>query len=140
MKIRFNHLVIAGYIIGTMSTHMVSAAEPTTALYHACEAKQTTAEQRICYPLVFAQSEAELVETEKNTRANLLALAKESQGSRLMYPVKAFDKAERTYRAFRSAESNRILTSYGSGNGGDLAAYQTMIEMNLARIKQLKGE
>lgn len=30
------------------------------------------------------------------------------------------------------------MASYGSGNGGDLAAYQVVIEMNLARINLLK--
>lgn len=48
--------------------------------------------------------------------------------------------AERAYRSFRTAESDRVLASYGSGNGGGLAFYKTTIEMNLARIKQLKDQ
>ncbi|VWD63928.1 hypothetical protein BLA50215_07775 [Burkholderia lata] len=70
----------------------------------------------------------------------MVALESESEGSRSLHPVVAFEKAERAYRAFRIAESNRVLTSYGSGNGGGLAASKATIEMNLRRIKQLKGQ
>lgn len=47
------------------------------------------------------------------------------------------DKAARTFRAFRAAESARVLASYGSGNGGGLAAWETEIQMNLDRTKKL---
>ncbi|MBS0454242.1 MAG: DUF1311 domain-containing protein [Proteobacteria bacterium] len=139
MKINAIH-VAAGFVFAAMGTRTSMAAESTEALYKQCETKQSTAEQRECYPVVAKQSEVELVAAEKKQRAAMVDLENESEGSLSMHPVKAFDKAERTYRAFRTAESNRVLASYGSGNGGGLASYRVTIEMNLARIKQLKGQ
>lgn len=140
MKINAIHHVAAGFVFAAMCTQTSMAAESAKALYKQCEAKQTTAEQRECYPVVAKQSEVELVAAEKKARATMVDLENESEGSRSMHPVKAFDKAARTYRAFRTAESNYVLASAGSGNGGGLASYQVTIEMNLARIKQLKGQ
>ncbi len=54
-----------------------------------------------------------------------------------MHPVLAFDRAAHAFRKFRDAERRRVLTSYGSGNGGDLAASTTVIEMNIARARLL---
>ena len=140
MKINAIYYVAAGILFTTIFTQTSMAAESTEELYKQCEAKQTIAEQRACYPMVAKQSEAELIVAEKQARATMVDLERKSEGSRLMQPVKAFDKAERIYRAFRSAESHRVLASYGSGNGGGLASYQTTIEMNIARIKQLKTQ
>jgi uncharacterized protein YecT (DUF1311 family) len=116
------------------------AAESAEALYAQCKAKQSMVQQRECYPAVEKQSENELVAAEKKARADMVELERVSEGSRALHPVMAFDKAERAYRAFRAAERNRVLASYGSGNGGDLAANQATIEMNLVRIKQLTGQ
>lgn len=139
MKINAIHHVVAGLMFAAMCTPSI-AAESAETLYKQCEAKQTTTEQRECYPVVEKQSEVELVAAEKKARADMVELENESEGSRSLHPVMAFDKAQRAYRAFRTAESNRVLTSYGSGNGGDLAANQATIAMNLARIKQLTGQ
>ncbi|MDR2249573.1 lysozyme inhibitor LprI family protein [Acinetobacter sp.] len=116
------------------------AAESAETLYRKCQARTSTVEQRKCYPAVEKQSEVELVAAEKKVRATMVELEKMSEGSRSMHPVKAFDQAARAYRDFRTAESGRVLASYGSGNGGGLAASQTNIEMNLARIKLLKTQ
>lgn len=139
MKVNVIHHVVAGFVFAVIGTQTSMAAESAEALYKQCEAKHTTAEQRKCYPVVAKQSEVELVAAEKKARAAMINLENESEGSRSMHPVKAFDKAARAYRAFRDAESNLVLASYGSGNGGGLASYQATIEMNLARIKKLKG-
>lgn len=77
---------------------------------------------------------------EKKARARMMKLEKISEGSRSMHPVLALDRATRAFRVFRSAESNRVLASYGSGNGGDLAAFTTIIDMNIARARLLTGE
>ncbi|KUY84087.1 lysozyme inhibitor LprI family protein [Burkholderia sp. RF4-BP95] len=140
MKIYAIHHVAAGLVFAAMCTQPSMAAESAEALYKQCEAKQTTAEQRECYPVAAKQSEIELVAAEKKARAEMVDLENESEGSRSLHPVMAFDKAERAYRAFRTAESNRVLASYGSGNGGGLASHQATIEMNLARIKLLNGQ
>jgi uncharacterized protein YecT (DUF1311 family) len=139
MKVNSVNLA-AGFVFVAMCSQTSIAAESAEALYKQCEAKQTTAEQRKCYPVVKKQSEIELVAAEKKVRADMVELEGESESSRSLHPVMAFDKAERAYRAFRTAESHRVLTSYGSGNGGDLAANQAAIEMNLTRIRQLKGQ
>lgn len=139
MKINTVHQIAAGLVLAAICTTSM-AAESAEALYKQCEAKQTTAEQRECYPAVVQQSEMELIAVEKKVRAAMVDLEKISEGSRSLHPVKAFDKAESTYREFRAAESDRVLASYGSGNGGGLASQQAIIEMNLARIKQLKDQ
>ncbi len=127
-------------MLAAMFAEASPATESAEALFKSCQGKQTIAAQRECYPAVVKQSEAELVVVERNVRNAMVELENESAGSRPMRPVRAFDKAERAYRAFRAAESDRVSASYGSGNGGGLASYQLMIEMNLARIKQLKGQ
>lgn len=137
MKVKAIHHVAAGFVFVAVCTQSSLAAESAEALYKQCEARQTTAEQRECYPVAARQSEVELVAAEKKVRTAMVDLENESEGSRSLHPVMAFDKAERAYRAFRTAESNRVLASYGSGNGGGLASYQATIEMNLARIRQL---
>lgn len=137
MKLNSIQSMAAGAVLAVMYALPAAATET---LYKQCEEKQTTAEQRECYPAVVKQSEAELVAVEKKTRADLVELEKISEGSKSLHPVKAFDNAERAYRQFRTAESNRVLTSFGSGNGGDIASYQTIIEMNLLRIKQLSND
>ncbi|AYN29067.1 MULTISPECIES: lysozyme inhibitor LprI family protein [Buttiauxella] len=140
MKLNSIQSMVAGTVLVAMTSLPAVAAESAQALYKQCEAKESTAEQRECYPAVVKQSEAELVAIEKKTRADLVELENMSEGSKSLQPVKAFDNAERAYREFRTAESHRVLTSYGSGNGGGLAAYQTIIEMNLSRIKQLSDD
>ncbi|TPW38385.1 DUF1311 domain-containing protein [Serratia sp. SRS-8-S-2018] len=116
------------------------AAKSAEILYRQCQVRTSSVEQRECYPAVEKQSEAELVVAEKRIRAAMVELENISEGSRSMHPVQAFDHAEQAYRAFRAAESQRVLASYGSGNGSDLAASQTYIEMNPARIKLLGRE
>ncbi|WP_243751046.1 DUF1311 domain-containing protein [Paraburkholderia sp. BL10I2N1] len=116
------------------------AADTAATLYRQCRDKPSTAAQRDCYPDVVRRSEIELVTAEKKARAHMMELEKISEGSRSMHPVLAFDKAARTFRVFRDAESNRVLASYGSGNGGDLAASGTAIKMNIARARLLSGE
>lgn len=140
MKANAIYSVVAGAVFMAICTQTSIAAESVEALYKQCQAKQTTAEQRECYPVVAKQSEIELVATEKKVRAALVELENESEGSRSMHPVKAFDNAERAYRAFRTAEGHRVLASYGSGNGGGLASYQATIEMNMMRIHQLNDQ
>ena len=140
MKLNSIQSMAAGAVLAVMYALPAVAAESAEVLYKQCEAKESTAEQRECYPAVVKQSEAELVAVEKKTRADLVELENMSEGSKSLQPVKAFDNAERAYREFRTAESHRVLTSYGSGNGGGLAAYQTIIEMNLSRIKQLSDD
>lgn len=115
-------------------------ADTATDLYQRCRNQETTAQQRECYPAAIRQSELQLAAAEKSVRADLKKLEAVSPSSRTLHPVRAFDKAERAFRLFRDAERRRVLTSYGSGNGGDLAAAQVMIEMNLERVKALKGE
>lgn len=140
MKINATHYVTALAMFAAMSVQTSIAAESVEAFYKRCKARQTTVEQRECYPAVAKQSEAELVAAEKKVRAAMVGLESESEGSRSAHPVKAFDNAVRTYRAFRTAESNRVSASYGSGNGGDLASYETIIKMNIMRIRQLNGD
>ncbi|WBM69003.1 lysozyme inhibitor LprI family protein [Buttiauxella sp. WJP83] len=137
MKINATQSILAGLMFAALCSQTVLAAESAEGLYKKCEEKLSTAEQRECYPIVVKQSEIELSAAEKKVRAELVELEKESEGSRSLHSVKAFDKAELAYREFRNAESNRVLTSYGSGNGGGLAAYKSTIDMNLMRIKQL---
>ncbi|MBS0317027.1 MAG: DUF1311 domain-containing protein [Proteobacteria bacterium] len=115
-------------------------ADTATDLYARCRNQQTTAEQRECYPAAIRQSELELSAAEKGVRAALRELEAISPGSQTLHPVRAFDKAKRAFRLFRDVERRRVLTSYGSGNGGDLAAAQAVIEMNLERVKALKGQ
>jgi uncharacterized protein YecT (DUF1311 family) len=117
-----------------------SAAETAATLYRRCRDKPSTAEQRDCYPVVVRQSEIELAAAEKKARARMVKLESISEGSRSMHPVLAFDRATRAFRVFRNAEGNRELASYGSGNGGDLAASATVIEMNIARARLLTAE
>jgi uncharacterized protein YecT (DUF1311 family) len=140
MKINAAHRVATGLVLIAICTQTAVAAESAEALYAQCKAKQSMVQQRECYPAVEKQSENELVAAEKKARADMVELERVSEGSRALHPVMAFDKAERAYRAFRAAERNRVLASYGSGNGGDLAANQATIEMNLVRIKQLTGQ
>lgn len=137
---KINTTCVLGLVFVATLTQTAMAANSAEELYDKCEARQTTAEQRDCYPAVVKQSEVELAAVEKKVRRALAELENTSEGSRSMHPVKNFDKAKRAYRVFRDAESNRVLSSYGSGNGGGLAAYKVTIEMNLARIKQLKEE
>ncbi len=141
-KLKINVILrtATGFVFAAMCDQASLAAESATTLYEQCATKQTTVEQRKCYPVAVKQSEVELIAAEKKVRTAMVALEKESEGSRSLHPVMAFDKAERVYRAFRTAETNRVLASYGSGNGGDIAANQATIEMNLVRIKQLKGQ
>ncbi|CFQ27547.1 lysozyme inhibitor LprI family protein [Yersinia bercovieri] len=142
MKANAIHYVVAGAVFTAICTQtsIAAATESAETLYKQCQAKQTTVEQRECYPLVAKESEVELVAAEKKVRTAMVELEKVSEGSRSMHPVKAFDNAERAYRAFRTAESHRVLASYGSGNGGGLASYQTIIEMNMMRIHQLNDQ
>ncbi|AJC22325.1 lysozyme inhibitor LprI family protein [Pandoraea pulmonicola] len=140
MKINAAHHVATGLVLVAICTQTTVAAESAEALYAQCKAKQSMVQQRECYPAVEKQSENELVAAEKKARADMVELERVSEGSRALHPVMAFDKAEHAYRAFRAAERNRVLASYGSGNGGDLAANQATIEMNLIRIKQLTGQ
>lgn len=128
-----------------MGTSAQSAeTAPTTSkaalIYQQCRNKNTTAEQRDCYPAAIRQSEVELKAAEKKERASMADLEAMSPGSAEMHPVRAFDEAARAFRAFRDAESQRVLASYGSGNGGGLAASETVIRMNLDRIKLLSSE
>ncbi|WP_248071661.1 lysozyme inhibitor LprI family protein [Ralstonia pseudosolanacearum] len=109
-------------------------------LYKQCRDKTTTAQQRTCFPAAVQQSEIELAAAEQDTRADLEELEAVSQGSRALRPVQAFDEAARAFRAFREAERQRVLTSYGSGNGGGLAAAETVIRMNLERADALAEE
>ncbi|WP_332397992.1 lysozyme inhibitor LprI family protein, partial [Burkholderia ubonensis] len=132
--------VPAMLLFSALVTQTALAADSADALFKQCESKSTTANQRDCYPAVVKQSEIELVAAEKKARAEMVELERISEGSRSMHPVQAFDKAARAYRAFRDAESNRVTTSYGSGNGGGHAAYQTIVEMNLTRAKRLKSQ
>lgn len=115
-------------------------ADTAADLYARCRNQQTTAEQRECYPAAIRQSELELAAAEKGVRAELKELEAVSPGSRALHPVRAFDKAKRAFRLFRDAERRRVMTSYGSGNGGDLAAAQAVIQMNLERVKVLIGK
>ncbi|MDE4920623.1 uncharacterized protein YecT (DUF1311 family) [Cupriavidus metallidurans] len=140
MKTNVLHQVAAGFVFAAMCSQTALAGTTAETLYKQCAAKETNAEQRECYPAAVRQSEVELVAAEKKARAAMVDLERESEGSRSLQPVMAFDKAERAYRAFRTAESNRVVASYGSGNGGGLASYKATIEMNLTRIKQLQGE
>lgn len=132
-------VTVVGFVIAATCTQ-VAQAESAAALYVQCEAKPSMAEQRECFPAAAKQAELELVAAERAARVAMVDLEKESAGSRAMHPVKAFDQAARAYRAFRSAESRRVLTSYGTGNGGGLAVQQVTIRMDLARIKQLNGQ
>lgn len=132
-------LQLVGSALLCVAAQLAPAAETATSLYAQCRAKPTTAEQRDCYPMVVKQSELELVAAEKKVRADMVELEKISEGSRSLHPVRAFDKTARAFRAFRAAESTRVLTSYGSGNGGGLAAWEAEIQMNLARTKLLLG-
>ncbi len=130
-------------LVGVLLCMMMQSAlpgEPAATLYKQCRDKPSAYEQRDCYPAVVRQSEFELAAAEKKVRAGMVELEKISQGSRAMRPVHAFDQAERAFRAFRNAESNRVLASYGSGNGGGLAAFEAIIEMNIARVNLLTGE
>ncbi len=134
-----NLLLVGGALLwGVLQS--APAAEPAANLYRQCLDKPSTAEQRNCYPAVVRQSEIELAAAERKARARMVELEKISEGSRSMRPVLAFDRAARAFRAFRNAESNRVLASYGSGNGGDLATSAMVIDMNIARAKQLTGE
>ncbi|WP_296226622.1 lysozyme inhibitor LprI family protein [Ralstonia sp. UBA689] len=137
---RYFAVIPMTFVLMAPTAQTAFAETSAEALYQQCDAKTTTAEQRDCYPAAVKQSEIELTHAEAKARAELVELEKLSEGSRSMHPVQAFDKAARAYRAFRDAESKRVMTSYGSGNGGGLAAYQTVIGMNLARAKQLSGE
>ncbi|CAB3799323.1 hypothetical protein LMG28614_04940 [Paraburkholderia ultramafica] len=114
--------------------------EPAATVYKLCRDKPSAAEQRDCYPAVVRHSEIELAAAEKKVRAGMVELEKISEGSRATHPVRAFGQAERAFRTFRDAESNRALAAYGSGNGGGLAVFVTIIEMNIARANQLTGE
>lgn len=140
MKINTIHQVAAGFVFAAMCAQAALAATTAETLYKQCAAKETNAEKRECYPAAVKQSELELVAAEKKARAAMVDLERESEGSRSLQPVMAFDNAERAYRAFRAAESSRVMASYGSGNGGGLASYKATIEMNFTRIKQLQGE
>jgi uncharacterized protein YecT (DUF1311 family) len=134
------YLAFIGAAILCMMLQSTRAAESAIVLYQQCRAKSTTAEQRECYPAVVRQSEIELAAAEKKVRAEMVELEAISPGSRKARPVLAFDKAEHTYRAFRDAESDRVSSSYGSGNGGGLAAFEAAIEMNTARTRLLNHE
>ncbi|MGF6659500.1 uncharacterized protein YecT (DUF1311 family) [Paraburkholderia atlantica] len=116
------------------------ATEKAEAMYQQCRSQQSTARQRDCYPAVLRQAEIELAAAGNEARADLVELESISEGSRAVHPVLAFDDAARAFGAFRDAESRRVRASYGSGNGGDLAAYATSIEMTIARARQLAGE
>ncbi|MCD4547715.1 hypothetical protein LRP79_26715 [Burkholderia pseudomallei] len=63
------------------------AAESAEELYKQCEAKQTTAEQRECYPVVAKQSEIQLVAAERKARTAMVELENESEGSRVRISV-----------------------------------------------------
>lgn len=117
-----------------------ACAETADALFRQCRDKPSTAEQRSCYPAIVKQSEIELVATERKARFKMVELETISEGSRAIHPARAFDRAARAFRAFRDAESMRVLASYGSGNGGDLAASAVVIEMNINRAKLLATE
>ncbi|EHJ1676523.1 DUF1311 domain-containing protein [Salmonella enterica] len=138
MKKYIIYQVIPAGVLMAAVVQCSMAADSAEILYRQCQARGSTIAQRECYPVAEKLSEAELVTAEKKVRLSLIQLESVSEGSRSMHPVLAFDHAERQYRKFRTAEKQRVLTSYGSGNGGDLAAYQTVIEMNLARINLLK--
>ncbi|WP_432324120.1 lysozyme inhibitor LprI family protein [Yersinia enterocolitica] len=140
MKKNIIYRIAPSIILVGALTQTSMAAESAEILYRQCQARTSSVEQRECYPAVEKQSETELVAAEKKARASMVDLENISEGSRSVHPVQAFDHAELAYRAFRAAESHRVLASYGSGNGGDLAAYQTGIEMNLARIKLLRSQ
>ncbi len=133
-------VVLVGGVLLCMMMQSALAAETAATLYKQCRDKPSTAEQRDCYPAAVRQSEIELVSAEKKVRADMVELEKISQGSRAMHPVRAFDRAERAFHTFRDAESNRALATYGSGNGGGLAVFETIIEMNIARANLLTGE
>jgi len=140
MKLNSIQAIAAGAVLAVMYVLPAAATETAQVLYKQCNDKQTTVEQRECYQAAVKQSEAELVAAEKKARADLVELEKISEGSKSLNPVKAFDNAERAYLQFRTAESQRVMTSYGSGNGGDIASYQTIIEMNIMRTKQLSND
>ena len=131
---------LVGGVLLCMMMQSALPAETAATLYKQCRDKRSTAEQRDCYPAAVRQSEIELAAAEKKVRAGMVELEKISLGSRAMHPVRAFDQAERAFRTFRDAESNRALATYGSGNGGGLAAFETIIEMNIARANLLTGE
>lgn len=114
--------------------------QPAIELYKQCRDKPTTVQQRDCFPAAVQQSESELAAAEKDARADLEELEAVSPGSRSLHPVQAFDEAARAFRAFREAERQRVLTSYGSGNGGGVAAAETVIRMNLERSDALAEE
>lgn len=130
--------VIPGIALMVAVNQWSMAADSAEILYRQCQAGVSTVAQRKCYPAAERQSEAELVAAEKKARLSLTQMESISEGSRSLHPVRAFDRAELLYRKFRTAERERVMASYGSGNGGDLAAYQVVIEMNLARINLLK--
>jgi uncharacterized protein YecT (DUF1311 family) len=133
-------VALVGGVLLCMMMQSALPSETAATLYKECRDKPSTAEQRDCYPAVVRQSEIELGAAEKKVRAGMVELEKISQGSHAMHPVRAFDRAERAFRAFRDAESKRALASYGSGNGGGLAGFETIIEMNIARANLLTGE
>ncbi|HGJ4365176.1 TPA: DUF1311 domain-containing protein [Salmonella enterica subsp. enterica serovar Thompson] len=138
MKKNIIYYAIPGVVLMAAVNQWATAADSAEILYRQCQARDSTIAQRECYPAAERQSETELIAAEKKVRLSLGQLESISKGSRSMHPVQAFDRAELMYRKFRTAESQRVLASYGSGNGGDLAAYQTVIEMNLSRIHLLK--
>jgi len=131
-------LIGAGLLCLTIRSAM--AADTAEAMYQQCRSKPSIAEQRDCFPAVVRQSEFELAAAEKKARADMVELESISASSRAVHPVLAFDGAAHTFRAFRDAESRRVLASYGSGNGGALSAYATSIEMNIARARLLASE
>ncbi len=138
--LRPRRLVFVGVLLLGAVLQSAFAAQTAMDLYRQCRDKATTALQRQCFPAAIRQSEIELTAAEKLARANLEELEAISPGSRSVHPVRAFDEATRAFRTFREAEWRRVLTSYGSGTGGDLAASETVIRMNLERVDALTDE
>ena len=133
-------LALIGTGVLCLTIQSTVSAETAEAMYQECRSKLSIAEQRDCFPAAVRQSDIELTAAEKKARADLVELESISAGSRAVHPVLAFDRAAHTFHAFRDAESRRVRASYGSGNGGDVAAYATSIEMNIARARLLAGE
>ena len=130
------------FLCATWSLGARGADTPQSAdaMFKECSVSLSTAEQRDCLPLVLKKSEAELVSAEKKERASMAELEKISEGSRKLRPVRAFDRAAKAFRAYRDSECNRVLTSYGSGNGGGIAFWECKIKMNLERASKLNSE
>lgn len=133
-------LALVGGSLLSVTLQSAQAADDALTLYKQCQAKPSTAEQRECFPAVIKQSEIELAAAEKAARAEMVELEEISPASRELHPVLNFDNAATAFYAFRDAESQRVLSSFGSGNGGGLAASETIIQMNIARAKTLNGQ